>query len=132
MNIALTVLIAFVMIAGGAAHLATPDQFIPLVPTFLPASAIIAVTGVLQIAVGLLTLWPRTRTWGALAFAVVCLGYLPIHLWDYVRPDPVFAPPVAATVRVIVQLLFIAAGWALHQRTRARLTAPEPINRMDG
>ncbi|MCU0656307.1 MAG: hypothetical protein MUF64_13965 [Polyangiaceae bacterium] len=118
MNIVLTALIALVMIVGGAAHLATPDQFVPLVPGFLPASAIIAATGLLQIAVGVMTLWPRTRARGGLAFAAVCLGYLPIHLWDYVRPDPVFAPPVAATVRTLVQLAFIAAGWALFRRTR--------------
>lgn len=113
----LTSLVAFVMIAGGAAHLATPEQFVPLVPAFLPASAVIAATGVVQVAVGLAALWPRTRKWGGLAFAVVCVGYLPIHLWDYVRPDPVFAPPVAATVRLVVQLLFIAAGWALWRRS---------------
>jgi uncharacterized membrane protein len=112
----LTALVAFVMIAGGAAHLATPAQFVPLVPAFLPASAVIAVTGVVQVAVGLAALFSRTRRWGGLAFAIVCIGYLPIHLWDYVRPDPVFAPPVAATVRVVVQLLFIAAGWALWRR----------------
>lgn len=120
MNIALGVLIALVMIGGGAAHLATPEAFLPLVPASLPASAIIALTGVLQIAVGGAALWPRTRAWGGLAFAVVCLGYLPIHLWDFLRPDPVFAPPVAATVRVLVQLLFIAVGWALYRRQRQR------------
>jgi uncharacterized membrane protein len=118
-NVALTALIALVMIAGGGAHLAAPAQFAPLVPAFLPASPILFVTGVLQVAVGLVTLWPRTRAWGALAFAVVCLGYLPLHLWDFVRSDPVFAPPVAATVRLLVQLLFIAAGWTLFRRTRS-------------
>lgn len=120
MNVALTVVIAFLMLASGAAHLASPNSFIPLVPRFLPASVIIAVTGVLQIAVGLLTIWPRTRAWGGLAFALVCLGYLPVHLWDFVRADPFFAPPVAAAVRVVLQLLFIAAGWALYRRTGVR------------
>lgn len=115
----LTALVAFVMIAGGAAHLATPAQFVPLVPAFLPGSAVIAVTGVVQVAVGLAALFSRTRKWGGLAFAIVCIGYLPIHLWDYVRPDPAIAPPVAATVRVVVQLLFIAAGWALWRRAAA-------------
>jgi uncharacterized membrane protein len=97
----LTALVAFVMIAGGAAHLATPAQFVPLVPAFLPGSAVIAVTGVVQVAVGLAALFSRTRKWGGLAFAIV------------------FAPPVAATVRVVVQLLFIAAGWALWRRAAA-------------
>jgi uncharacterized membrane protein len=116
MTLALSVLIALVMIAGGSAHLASPEQFAPLVPAFLPAPAVIGATGVLQLAIGFAALWPRTRRWAGLAFAGLCFGYLPLHLWDYARPDPMFAPPVAATVRVVVQLLFIAAGWRLWRR----------------
>ncbi len=118
MNIALSILIALVMIAGGAAHLAATANFVPLVPTFLPASPIILATGVLQILIGLAALWPRTRSLGALAFAALCFAYLPLHLWDYVRPDPVFAPPVAATIRVVVQIFFIWVGYTLWTRTR--------------
>lgn len=119
MNLALSILIAFVMIAGGGAHLAALDNFAPLVPSFLPATPVILVTGVLQIAIGLAALLPRTRSLGGLAFAALCAAYLPLHLWDFVRPDPVFAPPVAASIRVAVQLAFIAAGYALWNRTRA-------------
>lgn len=119
MILALSILIAFVMIAGGGAHLAAPDNFAPLVPALLPATPVILATGVLQIAIGFAALWPRTRALGGLAFAALCAAYLPLHLWDYVRPDPVFAPPVAATVRVVVQLGFILAGYALWKRCRA-------------
>jgi uncharacterized membrane protein len=118
MNLALSILIAFVMITGGAAHLAATPNFVPLVPKFLPATPIILATGVLQILIGLAALWPRTRSLGALAFAALCLAYLPLHLWDYVRPDPVFAPPMAATARVVVQIFFIWAGYTLWIRTR--------------
>jgi uncharacterized membrane protein len=118
-NMALTGVVAFVMIGGGAAHLAAPQGFAPLVPPFLPAIPVIIATGVVQIGIGLATLWPRTRALGALAFAAICVAYLPLHLWDYVRPDPVFAPPVAATLRVVVQGLFIWAGVALWRRSRA-------------
>lgn len=116
---ALTGLVAFVMVGGGAAHLAAPQGFAPLVPAFLPAIPIIIVTGVVQIFIGLAALVPRSRALGALAFAILCAAYMPLHLWDYVRPDPVFAPPVAATLRAVVQGLFIWAGIALWRRTRA-------------
>ena len=122
MNLALSTLVAFVMIAGGAAHLAAPDGFVPLVPPFLPAKPIILATGVLQIAIGLAALLPRTRGLGGMAFAVLCLAYLPLHIWDYFRTDPVFAPPVAATIRVVVQLGFIAAGYSLWKRNRKPAT----------
>lgn len=115
---ALTGVVAFVMIGGGVAHLLAPTEFAPLVPSFLPAMAVILTAGVVQIGIGLAALWPRTRALGALAFALLCAAYLPLHLWDYVRPDPVFAPPVAATIRVVVQGLFIWAGVALWRRAR--------------
>lgn len=115
---ALTGLVAFVMIAGGAAHLAAPQGFVPLVPSFLPALPVIMVMGVVQIGIGIAALWPRSRSWGALVFAILCAAYMPLHLWDYIRPDPVFAPPIAATIRVVVQGLFIWAGITLWRRCR--------------
>lgn len=118
-NRALTGLVAFVMIGGGAAHFAAPQGFAPLVPAVLPALPVILAAGVVQITIGLAALLPRSREWGAMAFAILCTAYLPLHLWDYVRPDPVFAPPVAATLRVALQGLFIWAGIALWRRTRA-------------
>lgn len=124
MNIALSILIALVMIAGGAAHLAAPDNFEPLVPAFLPATPVILATGVLQIAIGLAALLPRIRSLAGLAFAALCAAYLPLHLWDFVRPDPVFAPPVAASIRVGVQLAFITAGYSLWKRVRTLPVAP--------
>lgn len=120
MTIFLSILVAFVMIGGGAAHLLATAGFAPLVPAFLPANPIILATGVLQIGIGLAALWPRTRALGGIAFAALCLAYLPLHLWDYVRPDPVFPPPVAATIRVTVQMLFIWAGYSLWKRSSAK------------
>lgn len=111
-------LVALVMIGGGLAHLATPTSFEPLVPAFLPAVPVLVLAGLVQIAIGAFAIWPRTRAWGGVAFAALCAAYLPLHLWDFFRPDPVFAPPMAASIRVLVQLLFIAAGVALWRRAR--------------
>jgi hypothetical protein len=75
------------------AHLAAAANFAPLVPKFLPAPPIILASGVLQIGIGLTALFPRTCALGGLAFAALCLAYLPLHLWAYVWPDPIFPPP---------------------------------------
>ncbi len=115
---ALSGLVAFVMIGGAVAHFAATQAFAPLVPPFLPARPVILAAGLLQLGIGIAVLWPRTRALAALAFAALCTAYLPLHLWDYVRPDPVFAPPVAATARVVVQLLLISAGVTLWRRSR--------------
>lgn len=119
-TLALSVLVALVMIGGGAAHLLAPAGFAALVPPFLPATPVILATGVLQIVIGIAALVPATRARAGLAFAALCLAYLPLHLWDFFRPDPVFAPPVAASIRVTVQLLFIWAGYSLSKRATGK------------
>ncbi|PTT87518.1 hypothetical protein DBR42_11495 [Pelomonas sp. HMWF004] len=120
---ALATLVALVMILGGIGHLMQPAYFATLVPPWLPAGLVLPATGVLQIAIGLAALWPATRSRAGLAFAFICLAYMPLHLWDFVRPDPVFPPPGAALTRVVVQILFIAAGLALWQRRHSRPAA---------
>jgi uncharacterized membrane protein len=114
----LAAIVAIVMIGGGAAHLATPQVFVPLVPGFLPAGPVILISGLVEIAIGLAVLWPGTRGRAGLAFTVLCAGYLPLHLWDFVRPDPVFAPPLVAALRVALQGLFIWAGLTLWRHRR--------------
>lgn len=115
---ALVGLVAFVMIGGGVAHLASPQGFATLVPPFLPAIPVVLAAGVVQILIGAAAIWSRTRALGALAFAALCTAYMPLHLWDFFRPDPLFAPPIAATVRLAVQGLFIWAGIALWRRSK--------------
>lgn len=114
----LTALVAFWMFGGGVAHLASPHTFVPIVPPFLPAGPVIAVSGVVELAIGTAVLLPRSRGAAGLAFALLCAGYLPLHLWDFVRPDPVFRPPVFAVACVIVQFLLIWAGLALWRMSR--------------
>lgn len=121
----LTGIAAFVMIGGGLAHLLAPAGFAPLVPSFLPVGLVLPATGILQIGIGLAVLWPRSRALAGLAFALLCAAYMPLHLWDFVRPDPVFPPPVAATIRVIVQALFIWAGVTLWRRADRRQGPPQ-------
>jgi hypothetical protein len=86
MNLALSLLIGLVMLAGGArpfataseyagrgvardggptstgaAHLANPAAFAPLVPKGLPVGAILFLSGLVELAIGVLALVPRTR-----------------------------------------------------------------------
>jgi uncharacterized membrane protein len=106
-------IVALVMIAGGLGHLLQPTYFAAFVPSGWPVQAILVSTGVLQIGIGLAVLWPRYRGMAALAFALLCLAYVPLHVWDFFRVQPVFAPVSAAWIRLAVQVGFIAVGLAL-------------------
>ncbi len=104
-------LVAFLMGAGGIAHLVAPDFFTGFVFPPLPPVATVIVTGVIQLAIGAAVLVPRTRGTAGLAFALLCLAYLPLHLWDFFREDPMISPLPVTIVRVFLQLAFIWLGW---------------------
>jgi uncharacterized membrane protein len=112
------------MLPSGVAHLMSPDEFAAMVPAPLPAHTALAATGILHLLIAVAAVSPRTRPQAGLAFAILCAGYLPLHLWDYVRPDPVFAPPVAASLRVAIQLVLIWIGWRLWGERRPAATQP--------
>lgn len=112
------VVVAAMMLVGGTAHLIKPEMFYTLIPTPFPPWLSVVLSGVIELVIGIAVLIPRSRAWAGLAFAVLCLAYLPLHLWDFFRPDPVFKPPLVAGTRVIVQLLFIAIGLSLWQAGR--------------
>ena len=116
----LTALIALVMLAGGITHLAVPEFFFPIVPSVFPARLAVLGSGLVELAIGLAVLVPRYRARAGLAFALLCLAYMPLHLWDFLRPDPIFHPWPLAVGRVALQIGFIAAGLRLWQQRDPR------------
>ena len=110
MQLAASLLIALWMLGGGFLHMVSPESFFPIVPGWLPKLAVVYLSGIIEIAIGVAVLMPRTRGIAGLAFAVLCAAYLPLHLWDFVRSDPIFEVPGAASIRIGVQLALIALG----------------------
>lgn len=98
------------MLLGGAAHFVFPGAFFQIVPDWMPELEIIYLSGGLELAIGAAVLVPRLRSWAGLSFAVLCVGLLPLHLWDFFRPDPVFQVPLAASLRILVQIGLITLG----------------------
>ena len=112
------IIIAVWMLVGGVLHLITPEPFFRAVPDGLPKLAIVYLSGIAEIAIGIGVLMPRARAIAGLAFAAMCLVYLPIHAWDFFRADPIFSVPWAASARIAVQLVLIALGLWLWQRRK--------------
>lgn len=113
------IVIAVWMLAGGTLHMITPEPFFRAVPDGLPKLAVVYLSGIAEIVIGVGVLMPRTRALAGLAFAVMCLVYLPIHVWDFWRDDPIFSVPWAASARIATQLVLIGLGlWLWQRRTR--------------
>lgn len=101
------------MTITGVTHFTRPAYYRRLIPDWLPApSRVVAASGVLDCAVGLLMLNPRTRRLGGWSTAAVITTYLPAHL-DALRTrgQPTFLDrPAGVTLRVLANLGYIAAA----------------------
>lgn len=113
------------MLGGGIAHLVTPEFFFQIVPGFLPKLWVIYVSGVVEIIIGAAILVPKLRSIAGLSFAILCTGFLPLHVWDFFRPDPVFEVPVAASIRVLIQFGLIGLGLFLWRSKPVQRAAQE-------
>ena len=108
------IIMAIFIIYGGINHFIKPEFYIPFVPSFLGfKTAIIYVSGVVEIGIGLLLLIKKYRGVGAFSLLVLMLVFLPIHIWDIFSDTPAIGSHQAALIRLPIQLVFIGIAWKL-------------------
>ena len=110
----------FVTIAG-VMHFVNPSFFDAIVPPALPPGARFwtYASGVAELVIGPMVLWPRTRRIGALAAIGLFIAVYPANLymaWDW-RDRPAGELAVAL-IRLPFQFLFIYWAWRIAQRNR--------------
>jgi len=108
------IIFAIFMVFAGVQHFLKPEFYISFVPSFLPyTTAIIYVSGIVEIVLGLMLFIPKYIKMGAMGIMLLMLVFLPIHIWDIFSDAPAIGSHKAALVRLPVQLLFIAISWKL-------------------
>lgn len=115
----LTLIILFI----GYRHLVNPAPFIQLLPYGFPLPSFsVWISGVAELVLGIWWWLPRRYYghWGALLVFLMLLVYLPLHIIDAFRTDPVIASKVAADVkmwvawgRIALQGVFLYATWQI-------------------
>ena len=114
------VLSGFVTLAG-IMHFANPDFFNDIVPPRLPLSESFwtYASGVVELVVGPMLLWRRSRRWGAAAAIALFIGVYPANVymaWDW-RDEP-FSKQIVSYGRLPFQFLFIWLAWRVWQRQK--------------
>lgn len=113
-RIALLLLAVFFVYAG-VSHFANPEQFVAIVPPWLPAAlALVYVSGVLEILGGLGALWPRTRSLAGFGLVALLVAVFPANVQMAVDAQSWLAQgisPWALYVRLPLQLVLIAWAW---------------------
>ena len=83
----------------------------PLMPDWLPAhKPLILLSGFVEILVAVGLLVPDSQTqyfaaWGVIGLLIV---FTPVHIVDYMRPEPYVGSKTIAAVRLLVQAIMLA------------------------
>lgn len=102
------------MFYGGVQHFNNTAFYIPFVPDFLPyKTAIIYLSGVVEIVVALLLVIKKYRRIGTLALFILMFVFLPIHIWDVFSNTPAIGSHEAAIIRLPIQFILIGIAWKL-------------------
>jgi uncharacterized membrane protein len=106
-------IIAFgvILIAAGAYHFVNPTFYNPMMPRWFPKELANAAGGIVEIIIGIGLLVPDWRTYALYAACGLMVVFLPLHIWDLMKPKPAVGPHWAAAVRLLIQVLLIWWIW---------------------
>jgi uncharacterized membrane protein len=95
-------------IFAGAMHFIKPSFYLALMPPWLPwHRGLVAVSGVIEVALGLLVLVPATRPYAAWGIIALLLAVFPANIHAAITA----VPGAGGYVRLPLQVVFIAWAW---------------------
>jgi uncharacterized membrane protein len=106
-------ILALFFVVAGINHFLSPPFYLKMMPPYIPwHEAMVQISGVAEIALGLLALYPRTRRlagWGLIALLV---AVFPANLYMYQNPS-LFpnVPALTLLIRLPIQGVLIAWAW---------------------
>ncbi len=105
-------LLGLLFAAAGVMHFASPDPYVAIVPPYLPwPLALVYLSGLAEVALGLLLLIPRFQSLAAWGLIALLIAVFPANWHMALNPDLYSTiPPVALWVRLPLQAVLIA--WA--------------------
>ncbi len=118
-KISLIIMTAFYMLAG-INHFRNPAVYYTIIPPYLPNPVLInIVSGIAEILLGLLLIFPKTRKWGAYGTILLLIAFIPAHIcmiqngWCMSNG---FCLPAWATWVRLFPLQFLLMWWAWSNR----------------
>lgn len=118
-----SILLAVLMMVSGIQHLWNPDFYLPFVPSFLPFPlAVVYLSGLVELLLGVITLFLNQKytKFGIFGIFVLMLIFLPLHIADAFREQPIIGTPALAYFRLAIQFLLIWLSWGSYQFTSSK------------
>lgn len=120
-QILLTIILLFI----GYRHLVNPAPFVQLLPSWFPLPEFaIWISGIVELILGIWWWFSRRYYghWAAFLVFLMLVVYLPLHIIDATRPEPIISSavdagmkPVVAWARILFQFLFLFLTWKIYK-----------------
>jgi uncharacterized membrane protein len=108
---------AALFVAGGIGHFVKTDVYMRIMPPYLPYHrALVLLSGVFEVALGILLLVPTTTrlaAWGLIALQV---AVFPANVYMYQHPEKFALPPMLLLLRLPLQVVLILWAYAYTRR----------------
>ena len=110
-------LLALLLVGAGVMHFANSSFFLKIVPPYLPYHrAIVSLSGICEIALGIALLVPQCSPVAAWGIVVLFIAVFPANIYLYQHQEIVPASPMMHLMRLLLQApLILWAYW--HTRT---------------
>ncbi len=117
---------ALVFMVAGVAHFLLPDTLIRFIPPYLPAAAaLVAISGVFEIAGSAGLLLGRFRRWAAWGLSAMLVSFLPANLFMAMHPAEAGFPGVPKVIFWARIALLPLMVWCLLWCTRQTKRSPK-------
>jgi uncharacterized membrane protein len=100
-------------VVAGMNHFINPPFYLKIMPPYLPwHSFLVFISGVAEVALGILLVIPRTTRLAAWGLIALLIAVFPANLYMYQHPESFpDVPPNLALARLPFQALFILWAW---------------------
>jgi len=106
-------MLAAIMVGAGVMHFLNPGFFLKIVPPYLPfRSELVAVSGAIEILLGVLLIIPKLSRLAAWGVIVLLIAVFPANIYVFQHQEIVPASSLAHQVRLLLQgVLILWAYW---------------------
>lgn len=115
-----SIFLAGLMMVSGIYHLYNPEFYVPIVPSFMPFPlAIVYLSGIIELLLGIVTLFLNQKytKFGLFGIFILMVIFLPLHLSDALKDQPVIGSHTVANIRLFFQFVLIWLSWKSYQFT---------------
>jgi uncharacterized membrane protein len=117
---------ALFYIAAGTNHFVSPNNYINLIPPYLPHPYLLNyVSGILEIISGLLLVFRKSRRFGAILLIIILIAFIPAHIYMIQKNGCVSTtlcvPLWVAWLRLPFQFILMNLAWKAYEWSKPKI-----------